>query len=188
MMENSSFVDYYEILELSPKADARTVERVFRHIASRYHPDNKDTGNRALFDLVVDAHTVLRDPEKRAAYDVQYKTHSHLRWKVAEEASSGNGVDRDVDIQNRMLAILYAKRRRNIREPGVGPVEFERLLDCPVEHLEFHFWYLKEKGWIAITENGTIAITVDGVDRVQAEHHPGATKKQLTNQRERARG
>src|SRR3954468_23476050 len=92
MMENSSFVDFYETLELSPTANAGTVERVFRHIASRYHPDNKDTGNRALFDLVIDAHTVLRDPEKRAAYDVQYKAQSDLRWKLAEEASNGNGV------------------------------------------------------------------------------------------------
>jgi len=183
MMENSSFVDFYETLELSPNANAGTVERVFRHIASRYHPDNQETGNRALFDLVIDAHTVLRDPEKRAAYDVQYKAHSDLRWKLAEEPSNGSGVGRDADIQNRMMAILYAKRRRNIREPGVGPVEFERLLDCPVEPLEFHFWYLKEKGWLATTENGTIAITVDGVDRVQAEHQAGATKLQLTDNR-----
>jgi curved DNA-binding protein CbpA len=183
MMENSCFVDLYETFELSPNANAGTVERVFRHMASRYHPDNQDTGNRALFDLVIDAHTVLRDPEKRAAYDVQYKAHSDLRWKLAEEASNGSGVGRDADIQNRMMAILYAKRRRNIREPGVGPVEFERLLDCPVEPLEFHFWYLKEKGWLATTENGTIAITVDGVDRVQAEHQAGATKLQLTDNR-----
>jgi curved DNA-binding protein CbpA len=183
MMENSSFVDYYETLELSPNASARTIERVFRHFAVRYHPDNKETGNRALFDLVMEAHTVLRHPEKRAAYDMQYKAHSDLRWKLAEEAADGNGVDRDASIQNRMLAILYAKRRRNIREPGVGPVEIERLLDCPVEHLEFHFWYLKAKGWISTTEEGTIAITVDGVDRVQAERQAGAPKLQIAGSR-----
>ena len=45
--------------------------------------------------------------------------------------------------------------------------------------------YLKGKGWISTTERGTIAITVDGVDRVQAEHHAVATKKLLTDQRER---
>ena len=187
-MANPSFVDYYEILELSPNANASTVERVFRHFATRYHPDNKETGDRALFDLVIEAHAVLRHPEKRAAYDVEYKAHSHLRWDIAEEAASGNGVARDADMQNRMLAFLYAKRRRDTNEPGVGPVEFERLLDCPTEHLEFHFWYLKEKGWIATTERGTIAITIDGVDRVQAEHHAAATKRMLTDQRERARG
>ncbi len=186
MMETSSFVDYYEILELSPNANAGTVERVFRHLATRYHPDNKETGNRALFDLVIDAHDVLRHPEKRAAYDVQYKAHSEVRWKITEQAANGSSVDRDAEIQNRILAILYEKRRHNIREPGVGPVQFEHLLDCPVEHLEFHFWYLKEKGWLLRTEDGTLAITADGVDRVQTEHHASATKKLLADQRERA--
>ena len=70
-MENLNFVDYYEILELSPKANAGTVERVFRHLATRYHPDNAETGSRALFELIIEAHNVLRDPEKRAAYDVR---------------------------------------------------------------------------------------------------------------------
>ena len=182
-MDNLNFVDYYEILELSPKANAGTVERVFRHLATRYHPDNPETGNRALFELIIEAHDVLRDPEKRAAYDVRYKAHSDVRWKIAEKAASGNGVEIDADIQNRILAILYEQRRRNSREAGVGPFQFERLLDCPLEHLEFHLWYLKEKGWIKATENGTLAITVDGVDRVQAEHHPSTTMKLLADQR-----
>src|SRR5215210_7691837 len=101
MMENPSFVDFYEILELSPNANAGTVERVFRHVATRYHPDNQETGNRALFELVIEAHNVLRNPEKRAAYDVQYKAHANVRWKIAEDAASGDGVDLDADIQNR---------------------------------------------------------------------------------------
>ena len=182
-MENLNFVDYYEILELSPKANAGTVERVLRHLATRYHPDNAETGSRALFELLIEAHNVLRDPEKRAAYDVRYKAHSDVRWKIAEKAASGNGVEIDADIQNRILAILYEQRRRNSREAGVAPFQFERLLDCPLEHLEFHLWYLKEKGWIKATENGTLAITVDGVDRVQAEHHRSTTTKLLADQR-----
>jgi curved DNA-binding protein CbpA len=182
-MENLDFVDYYEILELSPKASAATVERVFRHLATRYHPDNPETGNRAVFDLLMKAHDVLRDPERRAAYDVRYKAHSDVRWKVAEQAASGKGIEVDAEIQNRILAILYEQRRRNSREAGVGPVQFERLLDCPIEHLEFHFWYLKEKGWIKVTENGTLAITVDGVDRIQSEHHRSTTMKLLEDQR-----
>lgn len=182
-MEDLNFVDYYEILELSPKANAGTVERVFRHLATRYHPDNPDTGSRALFDLVVEAHNVLRDPEKRVAYDVRHKAHSNARWKIAEKAASGNGVEIDTEIQNRILTILYEQRRHNSREPGIGLFQFERLLDCPIEHLEFHFWYLKEKGWIKSTENGTLAITVDGVDRVQAEHHLSTTRRLLADQR-----
>ena len=70
-----------------------------------------------------------------------------------------------------------------MREPGIGEVELERLSGCPVEHLDFHLWYLKEKGWIKRTENGTFAITVDGVDRAASEDQRKAATSLLTDQR-----
>jgi hypothetical protein len=49
-------------------------------------------------------------------------------------------------------------------------IGFTRSSTMPREHLEFPLWYLKAKGLIAKTENGTFAITVEGVDSVNAEH------------------
>lgn len=177
----TDFIDYYEILEVSPNANSGAIERMFRYFAQRYHPDNRDTGDRLRFDLVMEAHATLRDPVKRAQYDVQYKIHSDLRWKLTKEASDSNGLDQDTDIQHKLMSILYVKRRQNIKDPGIGNFELERLLGCPVEHLEFHVWYLKEKGWIAATESGTLAITVEGVDRVNSQQHDKATTKYLTD-------
>ena len=181
MMKASEFVDFYEILEISPNANSGTIERMFRYLAQRYHPDNPDTGDRLRFDLVMEAHETLRNPEKRAQYDTQHRDHSSIRWKLVEEASDGKGIDRDVDIQTRLLSILFAKRRQNVRDPGIGDFELERLLGCPAEHLEFHLWYQREKGWIARTETGTIAITVEGVDRASSDYRKN-TKKLLTDQ------
>ncbi len=45
-MESSNFIDHYEILEIGPNANSVTVERMFRHFARLYHPDNKETGDR----------------------------------------------------------------------------------------------------------------------------------------------
>ena len=42
---NHPFVDYYEVLQLSQTANADTVERVYRLLAKRYHPDNRETGD-----------------------------------------------------------------------------------------------------------------------------------------------
>jgi len=42
----------------------------------------------------------------------------------------------------------------------------ERLLGCPSQHLEFPLWYLRQKTWIERLENGLLAITAAGVDKV----------------------
>ena len=180
-MEPSEFIDYYEILEISPNANSETIDRIFRYLAQRYHPDNPDSGDRAHFDVVMEAHNTLKDPVKRAQYDIQHKSHSDFRWKLVNEASDSKGIERDVDVQDRLLSILYVKRRQNVSDPGIGNIELERLLGCPAEHLEFHVWYLKEKGWIKRTESGTLAITVEGVDRANSEHHRVLRPKLLTD-------
>jgi curved DNA-binding protein CbpA len=178
-MEASEFIDFYEILEISPNADSGAIERMFRYLAQRYHPDNRDTGDRLRFDVVLEAHDTLKDPVKRAQFDIRHQNHSGMRWRLAEEASDSKGIVRDVDTQNKLLSILYVKRRQNIRDPGIGDLELERLLGCPAEHLEFHLWYLKEKSWIGRTENGMFAITVEGVDRANSEQDRKTVSKKL---------
>ena len=74
---------------------------------------------------------------------------------------------------------FFIKRRQDISEPGVGDLELERFLGCPAEHLQFHLWYLKEKGWVRTLENGLLAITVEGVDRAHSEPHPQTAIKLL---------
>jgi DnaJ-domain-containing protein 1 len=65
----ASALDCYEVMQLSPNADQDTVSRVYRMLAARYHPDNRQTGNSAMFLRVSEAHAILGDPEKRARYD-----------------------------------------------------------------------------------------------------------------------
>ena len=55
-------LDCYEVMQLSPNADAETIERVYRMLAQRYHPDNVDTGNSELFIQLCEAYRVLGSP------------------------------------------------------------------------------------------------------------------------------
>jgi curved DNA-binding protein CbpA len=169
MMEASKFIDYYEILQVSPNAHSGAIERMFRYLAQRYHPDNQDTGDRLRFDVILEAYNTLRDPVKRAQFDIQHKNRPSFRRRLTEEADDSKGIERDADIQNKLLSMLYVKRRQNASDPGIGDLEIERLLACPADHLQFHIWYLKEKGWISRTENGMLAITIEGVDRAHSE-------------------
>ena len=183
-MEARAFVDYYETLEISPNANSETIERIFRYLAQRYHPDNHETGDHLRFSDVVKAYDIIRDPVRRAQYDIEYIKHTDLRSKIAEEAGDGKTVERDIDIQEKLLSLLYVKRRRDIGNPGIGNLDLERLSGCPKEHIDFHLWYLKEKGWISRMDNGLITITVHGVDHLNLETKRVSAAKLLTDQHE----
>ena len=181
-MNNEQIWDPYEILEISPNASQETIERVFRYLAQRYHPDREDTGDADRFDRVVKAHNTLKEPESRAAYDSGHKTNADYRWSLVEEAGDDDNFHKDHMIQERILSVLYTRRKREPREPGLGPIQLERLTGCPHEMLDFHLWYLRDKGWIMRMEDGSVAITADGVDQSLLRHQRGITKKLITEQ------
>lgn len=62
--------DYYEILGVDRKASAEEVKRAYRRLAKQYHPDvYKGTDGDHHFKEINEAHEVLSDADKRAAYD-----------------------------------------------------------------------------------------------------------------------
>ena len=165
-MVNVSTNDYYEDLQISPNADKEMIERVFRILAKRYHPDNIESGDAEKFNVLYKAYQVLSDSEKRAAFDAKYEQLRADRWKIVEEASQSDGFESDDRIRQGVLSLLYVARRQDALNPGMGIIEFEKVLGCPQHHMEFHIWYLKEKGWILRTDTGGYAITADGVDKM----------------------
>jgi len=64
------FKDYYDTLGLTRAAGAEEIKRAYRKLARKYHPDvSKEKNAEAKFKDVQEAYEVLKDPEKRAAYD-----------------------------------------------------------------------------------------------------------------------
>jgi curved DNA-binding protein len=138
-MTEKPFFDYYEFLQLSPNADLETIERVYRFLAKKCHPDNKNTGNPEKFNLLTEAHKILSNPEKRA------------------------------QIRHKILSILYVARRQDPDNSGVGNWQLENMMGWPEKTLEFHIWYLKEKKWIERTDIGGFAISASGVDEIEKD-------------------
>ena len=63
--------DYYELLEIERTADDGTIKSSYRKLAMKFHPD-KNPGcdkSEAKFKAISEAYDVLKDPQKRAAYD-----------------------------------------------------------------------------------------------------------------------
>ncbi len=64
-------LDYYQILGISPRATQLEVKRSYRKLAVQFHPDkNKSKDSEERFKEISLAYEVLRDPEKRARYDI----------------------------------------------------------------------------------------------------------------------
>ena len=176
-------VDYYELLQVNPKADSDTIHRVYRMQAQRFHPDNKDTGDTATFTLMHEAYTILTDSEKRAAYDVRLNTIQKRRWKVFEKPAEAQGVEAEKRKRIAILSMLYTKRIQSPGSPAVGIVDFENVLGIPKEHLEFPLWYLREVGSVSRSDNAKFTITVLGVDEVERTPEAATTVRPVQTDR-----
>ncbi len=64
------FKDYYKIMGIERDATQDEIKRAYRKLARKYHPDiSKESDAEAQFKEVGEAYAVLKDPEKRVAYD-----------------------------------------------------------------------------------------------------------------------
>ena len=83
---NVEFTDYYKILGADRSASDAEIQKAYRKLARKFHPDvNKDAGAEDRFKLIGEAYEVLKDPEKRSKYD-QYGA----AWKQMEQ-QGGSG-------------------------------------------------------------------------------------------------
>lgn len=171
--------DYYAVLEVSSNATADTISRVYRALAHRFHPDNKETGDQEQFSKLTEAYSILSDPRKRVAYDVKYEAAKALRWKIFETPEQAKGVEAEKAKRNGILGVLY---RRLLATPWKAEVmrrHIEELLGCPGEQLEASFWYLIQKKFIVQGDGGSYKITHDGMDHFEASGAQAPPERQL---------
>lgn len=75
------YKDYYKIMGVDRNATQDDIKRAYRKLARKYHPDvSKEAGAQAKFQEMQEAYEVLKDPEKRAAYD-----QLGANWKAGQD-------------------------------------------------------------------------------------------------------
>ena len=117
------FKDYYETFGLPREATQDEIKRAYRKLARKYHPDvSKAADAEARFKELGEAYAVLKDPEKRAAYDQmgsQWKAGQDFQpppgWDDGFEFSGTGGDDLD---QSDFFEALFGHQARGARRSG----------------------------------------------------------------------
>ena len=171
--------DYYEVLQISRKAEMETIHRVYRIMALRLHPDNAETGNLERFLLLKRAYHVLSDPAQRAEYDAAHLSTDTQPLPVFESKDFVYGIEGEVNRRLGVLSLLYHKRRLCEGTGGISVLELEKRMAFPREYLNFTLWYLRSKRYITLEENSDYALTSEGVDYVETHSSSNRVIRQL---------
>jgi len=159
--------DYYDVLQISPKAEMQTIHRVFRIMAARFHPDNPETGDVEQFLLLKRAYAVLSEPEGRAKYDAQRQSREAGTMPIFELKEFVTGVEAEANRRLGVLSLLYNQRRASPEHPAVSLLDLEERMGFPREYLSFTMWYLRAKEFIMVADNSDFTLTASGADFVE---------------------
>jgi curved DNA-binding protein len=130
------FKDYYQTMGVARDATQDQIKRAYRKLARKYHPDvSKESDAEERFKEVGEAYEVLKDPEKRAAYDqfgADWKAgqdfHPPPDWDAGFEFRGGGYTDADAADHSAFFEELFGRaayeqarggqRRRTFRMRG----------------------------------------------------------------------
>lgn len=190
MMESvisaDSSVDYYEFLQISPNAQPDTIHRVYRFLAYRFHPDNRETGDREKFLLLNRAYDVLSDPKRRHEYDATLRKHEPKPNSAFESVDFLDGIEGEVNRRLAVLYLLYKRCRADVHSPKVSLLELEAQMGFPREYLDFTTWYLRSKKYITKEDNSDFSLTPLGVDYVESNSSKLPLLRKLLHERVRS--
>jgi hypothetical protein len=161
--------DHYEILRLSANADYEMIERVYRTLMKRFHPDNEKTGDAEIFLRIAEAHRILSDPGQRQRYDAERdSTKAVVRFDMRSRDFFA-GLRGEQNRRLAVLCLLYRKRVSDHESPGLSLLDLERLSGFTREELGFALWYLNQKHLAKPDDRSQYGISAEGVDFVESK-------------------
>ena len=119
------YKDYYNIMGLSRNANEDEIKRAYRKLARKYHPDvSKEQNAEAKFKELGEAYEVLKDPQKRAAYD-----RLGTNWKAGEDFRPPPKWDEGFEFRGGEAGVFsdffeQLFGRAGFRPSGRGPADF----------------------------------------------------------------
>jgi curved DNA-binding protein len=125
------YKDYYQIMGVARDASVDDIKRAYRRLARKFHPDvSKEKDAEARFKEIGEAYEVLRDPEKRAAYDALGTRKPGEEFRPPPDWQFDYGTESDAGVHSDFFEQLFGGlgrgRRGSFRSRGfdtAGQVE-----------------------------------------------------------------
>ncbi len=118
------YKDYYKVMGVARDASADDIKRAYRKLARKYHPDvSKEKDAEERFKEIGEAYEVLRDPEKRAAYDALGTRKPGEEFRPPPDWNFDYGAEGDAGIHSDFFEQLFGGlggrgRRTSFRSRG----------------------------------------------------------------------
>ena len=91
------------------------------------------------------------------------------------------GVQAEIRKRQGILRLLYARRITEPLQPAMRARDFAEMLGCPLEHLEFSLWFLRERKQIhRVADNNQYEITCEGAEAFESDESNYFAKAPLT--------
>jgi hypothetical protein len=157
--------DYHTLLRAGVAGDAVGLDRLYRALAFRYHPDNRESGNVEIFLRIKEAYRILSSsqPYQEEPGIVKPLKTSGLQAELREMK----------DRRHVILGLLCQRRISDYRNAFISPVELESLTGMEADEIGFILWYLREKGAVTLCENSSAySVSAVGVDILESAQQP----------------
>lgn len=122
------YKDYYKVMGVARDATQDDIKRSYRKLARKDHPDvSKEKDAEERFKEVGEAYEVLKDPEKRAAYDqlgANWKTGQDFRpqpdWEAGFEFRGGGYTDAGAEDHSDFFEELFGRHSAGMGDGAAG--------------------------------------------------------------------
>ena len=160
------FQDHYEVLGVTPRATPEEIQRICQEQMAKYDPVMGTEPDLDKFESVKLALEILSDPDLRAQFDklkgIKEKPPQFSGLPFFE------GLGEDSRLRTAMLCVLFDRRRSNPVKPTLTMRQIEGIIQSDSDSFILAAWYLKQRGHIVVDDKSHMAITVKGIDELEA--------------------